>query len=197
MIKIGIIPDVKKYYDNISIVVDVRLIKILKKIFKKSKIHIISENSKLNTDLLVLSGGNTIPNIKKNNENNYRHKLDKKFVKEALKKNIPIVGICHGAQFLAKLFNSKLKINYRHGKLRKHKINLSIKNKKYKTKVNSYHNISIVKLGKNLIPFAITDENFIEGFQHKEKRILGIMWHPEREVSYNWFYKIILKKIIK
>ena len=52
---------------------------------------------------------------------------------------------------------------------------------------------------QNLCHFKenLTDENFIEGFQHKEKRILGIMWHPEREVSYNWFDKIILKKIIK
>ena len=39
-------------------------------------------------------------------------------------------------------------------------------------------------LGQNLEPFAISDDNTIEGFYHSKLPIFGIMWHPEREQNH-------------
>ena len=50
--------------------------------------------------------------------------------------------------------------------------------------VNSYHHNIITKnsLGKNLIPFALSEtDKTIEGFSHSKLPIIGVMWHPERE----------------
>ena len=49
-------------------------------------------------------------------------------------------------------------------------------------KVNSFHHniINQKKLGQNLEPFAMANDNTIEGFYHSELPIVGIMWHPER-----------------
>ena len=46
--------------------------------------------------------------------------------------------------------------------------------------VNSYHNMSIKKLGPDLYPIAMASDGSIEGFRHKTKYIFGLMWHPER-----------------
>ena len=62
--------------------------------------------------------------------------------------------------------------------------------------VNSFHNniIQDKNLGKNLVSFAKTiSDNTVEGIFHKEYKILGVMWHPEREQ--NTKNKLILKQI--
>ena len=61
------------------------------------------------------------------------------------------------------------------------------KNFKKKITVNSFHNYGIKKLSNYLIPLARAKDNSIELFIHKEKKIIGIMWHPER---YKKFKKI-------
>ena len=56
----------------------------------------------------------------------------------------------------------------------------------FENKVNSYHKWGIKKkdLSKKLEPIAIDEQGNIEAFINKEKSILGIMWHPEREKPY-------------
>ena len=60
--------------------------------------------------------------------------------------------------------------------------------------VNSYHNFSIVKLGKNINKIAWTKDGSIEAFKHQKKRILGIMWHPERYKKIKKFDLDLLRK---
>ena len=103
------------------------------------------------------------------------------------------MGICHGAQFIAKKF--KLKLSKVRNHVGSHEIKLYFKNKILKKKVNSYHNIAINKKKSNLINyFAISKDLKIEGFHIKSKKILGIQWHPER---YSNFKKIDNKLINK
>ena len=56
--------------------------------------------------------------------------------------------------------------------------------------VNSYHTRIITKLGKNLVPKAKAYDKSIELFAHKTKKIIGMVWHPER---YKKFKKIDLQ----
>ena len=48
-------------------------------------------------------------------------------------------------------------------------------------KVNSFHNQACYKVKDPLEVLARTQDGVIEAVRHKEKRILGTMWHPERE----------------
>ena len=56
--------------------------------------------------------------------------------------------------------------------------------KSKKVTVNSYHNYGINEktMDKNLsVLHRCFNDNSIESFKHKKYKILGIMWHPERE----------------
>ena len=94
------------------------------------------------------------------------------------------------------LFKSKVKKNPNHVgnhliKLENNKFNKSLKRV---IKVNSYHNYSITELGTNLSSLATAMDNTIEAFKHKQFKVLGIMWHPER---YNKIKKIDKNYLLK
>ena len=57
---------------------------------------------------MIISGGNTILNFSKSKKNKFRNLIDERFYKQAINNKIPIFGICHGAQFLAKKFGGEL-----------------------------------------------------------------------------------------
>ena len=60
--------------------------------------------------------------------------------------------------------------------------------------VNSFHNniITDINIGTDLIPFAYSEDDTIEGFFHKTLPLMGVMWHPERDPNVN--NQKILKK---
>ena len=184
---VGIIPTVIERRNLINITVENNLIIFLKKCFPKSKFIILFETKiEKKFDIIISSGGNSVVNLIKNKSNKYREKLDKYYFKYSLKKNVPFLGICHGAQFLANYFKSNIIRKKGHTNTN-HLIELGSKNKSL---VNSFHDFSIIKLGPGLQELAWTKDGSIEAFKHKDKKILGIMWHPER-------YQIIRKFDLK
>ena len=62
-----------------------------------------------------------------------------------------------------------------------------------KLNVNSFHNYGIgpKDLSKKLKVIGIDDKKNIEMYLLKEKKILGIMWHPERELNLKILYQHI------
>ena len=48
--------------------------------------------------------------------------------------------------------------------------------------VNSYHRFGILReeLNPALIPFAMTDDGWVEGMRSANGKIRAVMWHPER-----------------
>ena len=121
--------------------------------------------------------------------------IEKKLLEYSLKKNIPILGICRGAQFINNYFGGKLlKIN-NHVK-RNHRIYGKISNNQI-LKVNSFHDFAIdkKKLHKDLEVYAYAKDKSVECFKHKSKKIMGIMWHPERYKSIKMFDKKIIKNL--
>tara|TARA_Y100001970_G_C14250081_1_gene871177 strand:+ start:2372 stop:2935 length:564 start_codon:yes stop_codon:yes gene_type:complete len=186
---ICIIPSIKNYYkDQFEISVDLRLIKFCKKFYKK-KVTVLTEINNLdkNCDLLVISGGNTIYKISKKKKDLIRSKFDNFYLREALKKKISILGICHGAQFVASIFNSKIKPIKNH--VGNHYI--TYQNKKYL--VNSFHEFGIFNLDKNFQKTSFANDKSIESYIYKSKKIIGVMWHPERYKVIKKLDKIILK----
>ena len=188
MKKIGIVPSIKETYQNqFEFSYDININNILKSIKKKIKIYNLDFSTNINSkiDLIIICGGNDLPFLKKNRANLLRYNLSNIIFKKSLKKNIPMIGICYGAQFLAHKFKSKFKKKKHVGE---HKVYL--KNEKKFIKVNSYHNTIISYLGKKLIEKGLAEDKSIEYFIHKNKKIIGIQWHPER-------YKKIKKIDIK
>ena len=107
---IGVVPSIKETYSNqIEISLDIKLINFLKKIYKNSKINILHQKKFSKIDLLCLSGGNDLIRFKDDKPNIFRSQLDKFYYQICKKKNIPILGICYGAQFIVSYEGGNLK----------------------------------------------------------------------------------------
>jgi N5-(cytidine 5'-diphosphoramidyl)-L-glutamine hydrolase len=180
---IGIVPTIREVYNNqFELSVDIRLFTFLRTIYKNCEFKILSDKKDLKIDFLCISGGNDV--IDKSKKSIIRRDLDTFHYKNAKKKNIPILGICHGAQFIAKKENCT--VLFEKQKIKPHKI-FSIKIKKLNLVVNSYHNLIIKTLSPKCEMLAFDKKNYIECFKVKNFKILGIIWHPER---YKTFKKI-------
>ena len=62
--------------------------------------------------------------------------------------------------------------------------------------VNSFHNYKIIKISKKFNILFKSEDGSIEAFRHKEKGILGIMWHPERYKKIKKFDVKFIKKYL-
>jgi putative glutamine amidotransferase len=149
-------------------------------------LNYLLDQSLLRVSGIILSGGNNI------NKNSLRYKIEKKLVDFSKKKNIPLLGICHGLQFINFLEGGSLKKINNHVRTN-HKV--KIKNT-YDLKVNSFHEYGIKKLGKNFEIIAYSDDNQIEAIKHKKYNWLGWMWHPERMNMPPWML-LAFQNIIK
>ncbi len=171
------------YFDkkNLDVIIVPNKVKILQKILKR----------KNNPNLIILPGGNDIN--KKDQKTLNRMTVEFKLIKYGIKKKIPILGICRGMQILNRFFNGKIKkikghMNTRHNiYFEKNLFGKKIIN------VNSFHNWGIPKnfLSNSLKAIAKDENKNIEMFKHKKFKILGVMWHPEREKSKKNFDQII------
>ena len=125
---------------------------------------------------IILSGGNSVK------RNKTRTILEYEILNYSKKKNIPVLGICHGMQVMNQFDGGKIKKVQKHVRT-KHKLKNLDSN--YPIEVNSYHDYSISKLGKNfrIISKSLDDE--IEAIFNKKLKWLGWMWHPERDRIFN------------
>ena len=143
----------------------------------------IDYNSIKNSDGLFLMGGGDIYKNKKTYLNNIRDNLEKKLYRYFYNNNKPIVGICRGFQNIMNFHginSTKLK-----GHVRTFH-NLKIEKNKFinyrNLKVNSYHNYCIKNLPKNFLAISKLKDGSIEIAKHKNKKILCLMFHPERKM---------------
>lgn len=125
---------------------------------------------------VILSGGNDLNALNPNELSFKRDEYEKQIVRQCFKKNLPLLGICRGAQLIADFFNSSLKSCENH--IGEHKITL-INGKELV--VNSFHNYGVSKLGQDLEPLAFAKDGTVEAFKHKRAKIYALMWHIERE----------------
>ena len=172
---IGIVPTIREPYKNqIEFSVDLKLLSFLRQIKKNSKFIILCEKRKYHFDFLCLSGGNDVED--NSEKSKFRKKLDRYFYSKAKKSNIPVLGICHGAQFIIKKEGGKIVFDKKHVS----KNHLIFSKNRSKFLVNSFHNYKIIKISNKFNILFKSEDGSIEAFRHKEKKILGIMWHPER-----------------
>lgn len=147
--------------------------------------------AELKLDGLILSGGNTLAdyadiNVDPATISPDRDLYEFALLKEALSTSSPILGVCRGLQLINVYYDGRLEKIKGHAGSR-HTLNFEVDNKQYEfqREVNSYHDFGVPRngLGKKLIPLACDDLDNIEAFCHPGKKLLAIMWHPERDIN--------------
>ena len=186
MLKIGITSNIKEYYKGYIDFIDHYWLNYFEK--KNINYYLVPNKKKLSQkkieeiNLLIIPGGNDVSNSL--NTSKIRNIIETNLIKICFKKKIPILGICRGAQLLNKSFGGKIKKVKKHMRTR-HNIFFINKEivKKELLSVNSFHNDGIKKndLSKVFKMLASDKDENVEMFISKDKKIIGTMWHPERE----------------
>jgi putative glutamine amidotransferase len=168
--------------------------------------------------LLLVEGEDIEPKHFKATRENYTHlekthplkdRIEIELIRHALRKHLPILGICRGSQLLnvvcggtlygdvQKEKKSLLKhIDFAHYDTYRHPITIvtgSPLQKWYGRKalrVNSYHHQGIRDLAPRFQPMAYSKDGLIEAYYHPgENFVVGLQFHPERmleEPAGNW-----------
>tara|TARA_B100000767_G_scaffold27934_1_gene24293 strand:- start:515 stop:1123 length:609 start_codon:yes stop_codon:yes gene_type:complete len=186
MLKIGITSNIKEYYKGYIDFIDHYWLNYFEK--KNINYYLVPNKKMLSQkkieeiNLLIIPGGNDVSNSL--NTSKIRNIIETNLIKICFKKKIPILGICRGAQLLNKSFGGKIKKVKKHMRTRH---NISFVNKEIVKKkllnVNSFHNDGIKKndLSKAFKMLASDMDDNVEMFISKDKKMIGTMWHPERE----------------
>lgn len=127
-----------------------------------------------------------------------RHQNDLYVFEQAQKKQIPILGICYGIQFINARFGGTLYADVQNQQSTKphspkrtdapvfHPI--SIQDQTHLSTIlntpncetNSYHVQAIEKVGQGLRINARSSDQVIEGIETEDGRIIGVQFHPEK-----------------
>lgn len=141
----------------------------------------------LQPDGILITGGNDI------GEQPKRDMLEIRLLDYAKDQKIPVFGICRGTQIINHyLGGTTLPVNGHVAT--NHTLLGDWAERKGYLSVNSYHNFSITQesIAKELEILAFTEDGVIEALKHKELPWMGIMWHPERELSLQLIDKELL-----
>lgn len=133
----------------------------------------------INPDALILTGGDTPGKDKP------RDVTETALLAGAIKRNLPVFGVCRGIQLINTFFGGTLSKVEGHIGV-PHPVNIRpCWHDIYgvQTVVNSFHRdaISVDGLADGLEIGATDNDGFIEGFYHSKLPIAAVMWHPERE----------------
>lgn len=179
--------------------IDIKLIELLNEcgisciLLPNSYRNFHSVINNINYEIAILSGGGSV--INDSTECIDRIKIENDLIKISIQKSLKLIGICRGMQAIAKYFGSNIEpisghVSTRHGILDLH--NNLVEH------VNSFHNYTIKNLSTELFDVIYkSDDDSIECIKHKIYKILGIMWHPEREPKFNHFDISLIKEFIK
>lgn len=144
--------------------------------------------AKIGFDGILLSGGNDLSSFSNNDIDLMRDEFEYSLLEFAVRRQIPVLGICRGMQVICSHFGAGISKIDAHAGTR-HKVKFSSSSRYFgsvlEKEVNSYHKYGVNIVSENLNVAAISGDGVIEAVEHKNHRICGIMWHPEREKNYD------------
>lgn len=177
-------------------------------------------------DGLILSGGEDVSPIvygenpieQVNLICDERDKFEINLFLEALKNNLPILGICRGIQIMNVALGGTLYQDI-HAQRKDtlghyakdtpvhnlyHQIHIKNKSKIYdifrqnEIRVNSYHHQAIKEIGDELIETAWASDGIIEAVEHIHKKfVVGVQWHPEDLTVHHPIFLDLFKALIE
>lgn len=123
---------------------------------------------------IILSGGGDLVDL--GGHTPERDAVEKRLLEYALDRNLPVLGVCRGMQFLQHKYGVILNQVEGHVACR-HPIWV----KGEPRQVNSFHTWGATTSREPWEVWATAEDGVVEAVRHTEKPIQGIMWHPERE----------------
>ena len=123
---------------------------------------------------IVLTGGNSL--VKYGGNAPERDDMERELIRLSIEKGIPVYGFCRGMQVILDYFGCGLDEVIGHVAVR-HRLSGAWEGEE----VNSFHNQACLQVKEPLQKLAWTGDGIVEAVLCKEYRILGTMWHPERE----------------
>ena len=152
-------------------------------------------------DALIIGGGYDISPEHYNGDTDNpvkidlaRDRLEIEWIQKSLKKNIPLMGICRGAQLINVVLGGTLYQDIRSLRRRTYnrpsvfptkQIQLSPDSQLAKIcstvhlRVNSLHQQAIKNTGADLHVVGWDLDNITQAVESKKNRIIGVQWHPE------------------
>lgn len=148
---------------------------------------------------LILSGGGDVSNNirtrdglpatspETNNASLTRDRTESALLHASLENAWPVLGVCRGMQVI-NLFHGGSLVKVEGHVARMHTL-ASVAGScsfSFPSQVNSFHDfaISVEGLASGLLPQAFAG-GYVEAFAHVDYRHLGIMWHPERNLTFS------------
>lgn len=152
-------------------------------------------------DGIVISGGDDIHPTLFGEEalpetfyDHERDELEQEYIRDAMERDLPMLGICRGHQLINALLGGSLHLNIR--EMRKKTLNrrglLATKSVVVtrgsrlhrivgsdRIRVNSLHYQAVKELAPDLDCIARDRDNFCQAATLADKQILGVQWHPE------------------
>ncbi len=193
----------------------------LRKVAKDAEIITLSPEAKNARDLkkcdgLILTGGHDIhPKfygreddmklLKKDDVNEKRDEFEFRIIQDALKANMPILGICRGMQVFNVAMGGSIipdvqsagyseHAKRKDGKDRRHKITIEKGTTLHwilettKAEVNSAHHQAVDAIGGGLKVTATSPDGIVEGLEWAESEskpfLQLVQWHPERMADF-------------
>ena len=134
----------------------------------------------LSLDGILMSGGDDHP---------MRERCETACIDYCVKHKMPLLGICHGMQFIARYFGATLVNIEGHVKVRHtvlvHSNPYGVPQKQFE--VNSFHRFTLDKTPNGFSGFAFDNNGYCEAMYHSTLPVAAFMWHPERVPYLDWF----------
>ncbi len=145
---------------------------------------------------VILTGGNDIGSVPIRDETEYD------LIDFCVKNGYPLFGVCRGLQMLQTYMNGALSsCDPKKHVAVTHEVDfcnvdvLPEACRMDRLETNSYHDWSVKRedLSDGLIPFALTEDGYVEGMIAANHPITAVMWHPERHPVYLPFDKTLIR----
>lgn len=152
-------------------------------------------------DAVIISGGDDIdprlylPDAPDSDRDYARDALELAVIRRALAKNLPLLGICRGAQLLNVALGGSLygDLRQRRRRTSQRRTPLACKPVAVKSpsrlgdllgagrlRVNSLHDQAVARLGDGLRVVARDQDGIVQAIEDRSRRFLiGVQWHPE------------------
>ena len=140
----------------------------------------------LSLDGILMSGGDDHPT---------RDRCETACIDYCVQHKMPLLGICHGMQFIARYFGATLLNIEGHVKVW-HDVFVNpnpYKISQRQFEVNSFHRFTLDKVPNDFSSFAADKEGHCEAMYHSTLPIAAFMWHPERVPYLDWFGDFLRK----
>lgn len=150
--------------------------------------HVSAFCNELDLDALVLTGGASV------GTSSERDETELGLLREAIRRKMPVLGICRGMQMINSFLGGTFEEDDRHVGQR-HSVSGPLFDG-FVREVNSYHRLTITSksIADGVTPLAMAEDGTIEAFTVNGLPWLGLMWHPEREFPVNECDLTIVRK---